>query len=174
MIGQTISLGVRGTHVEYSSLEPTLPGVYDGYGQLLTKFVTLGLPNPVAKSQPFCAEYATSSVVSDTESTPNRVGSGRKQLFVPKHGTSILPNVTSWKMQVLPTFVPIVSIAFRQDGRFGIVSASELGGSQIVIDHSWITLRPARLLVNERLDTGELWCGERSSACAVVERVQGY
>src|SRR5579864_5368430 len=93
----------------------------DSYGQLFTRFVTLGLPNPVAKSQPLCAGNATCSDLSDRERTPNLSVAGRTQLFVPKQGTSLFPRVTSWKTQALPTVLPSLALHLDKSELLGTV-----------------------------------------------------
>ena len=50
--------------------ETVNPAVDTAPGQLLTRFATLGLPMPVAKSQPVPVPYPIASELSDVDSTP--------------------------------------------------------------------------------------------------------
>jgi hypothetical protein len=60
------------SHKKGSELEPTaiFLAELNFYGQLFTTFVMLMLPNPVAKSHPVVAGYATCNDVSEVDSSP--------------------------------------------------------------------------------------------------------
>ena len=65
------------------SLSVPWGGFDDSYGQLFTRFVTFGLPNPVAKSQPLVrwVRYLERGVRYREHA--ELFSSGRKQLLVP-------------------------------------------------------------------------------------------